>query len=69
MEKEAPEETGEICPECGSDLVIRKGKFGEFIACSNYPECKHIKKEEKDAPVCCKGDEEAHAPTKEDAEA
>ena len=47
MEKEAPEETGEICPECGQPLVIRKGRYGEFIACSNYPECKYVKKEEK----------------------
>ncbi len=47
MEKKAPTETGEICPECGNKLVIRKGKYGEFVACSNYPECKYIKKEEK----------------------
>ena len=47
MEKKAPTETGEMCPECGSPLVIRKGKFGEFVACSNYPTCKYIKKEEK----------------------
>ena len=47
MEKEAPEETGETCPECGQPLVIRKGRYGEFVACSNYPECKYIKKEEK----------------------
>ena len=47
MEKEAPEETGEVCPECGNPLVIRKGKYGEFVACSNYPECKYVKKEEK----------------------
>ena len=49
MEKKAPTETGEMCPECGNALVIRKGKFGEFVACSNYPKCKYIKKEEKDA--------------------
>ncbi len=58
MEKEAPKETGETCPECGNPLVYRKGKYGEFISCSNYPECKHIKKEEKvvvevcDCPLC-----------------
>lgn len=44
MEKKGPEETGENCPECGSPLVIRKGKYGEFVACSNYPNCKYIKK-------------------------
>ena len=47
MEKKAPEKTGEVCPECGNDLVIRKGKYGEFVACSNYPTCKYIKKEKK----------------------
>ena len=47
MEKTPPKETGEVCPNCGNKLVIRKGKFGEFTACSNYPECKYIKKEEK----------------------
>ena len=47
MEKDKPKETGEICPECGSNLVVRKGKYGEFVACSNYPNCKYIKKEEK----------------------
>ncbi|MBR2828048.1 MAG: type I DNA topoisomerase [Bacilli bacterium] len=53
MEKKAPEETGESCPECGSPLVIRKGKYGSFTACSNYPDCKYIKKEEvKVVEVC-----------------
>ncbi len=47
MEKKKPESTGEVCPECGSDLVIRKGKYGEFVACSNYPKCKYIKKDNK----------------------
>jgi len=48
MEKKAPTSTGETCPECGSDLVIRKGKYGEFVACSNYPTCKYIKKDKKE---------------------
>ncbi len=48
MEKKAPTQTGEICPECGGDLVIRKGKYGEFVACSNYPKCKYIKKNKKE---------------------
>ena len=46
MEKKAPEEVGEDCPLCGSPLVKRKGRYGEFVACSNYPDCKYIKKEE-----------------------
>ena len=53
MEKKAPAETGEVCPECGNPLVIRKGKFGEFVACSNYPECKYIKKEEVEIIEIC----------------
>jgi len=36
----------EKCPECGSDLMWRRGRFGPFIACSNYPACKYIKKKE-----------------------
>lgn len=48
MEKKAPQETGELCPNCNSPLVIRKGRYGEFTACSNYPECKYIKKEEQE---------------------
>lgn len=54
MEKKGPEETGEVCPECGNQLVIRKGKFGEFVACSNYPTCKYIKKDKKEVVEICK---------------
>ncbi len=35
----------EKCPECGNNLVIKHGRYGEFTACSNYPTCKYIKKE------------------------
>ena len=48
MEKNKPEQTGEVCPNCNSPLVIRTGKYGKFVACSNYPTCKYIKKEEKE---------------------
>lgn len=48
MEKIEARKTGEKCPECGGDLVVRKGRFGEFIACSNYPTCKYIKKDSND---------------------
>ena len=54
MEKKEPEKTGEVCPECGSELVVRKGKYGEFVACSNYPTCKYVKKEEKEIKVLAK---------------
>ena len=53
VEKVAPEETGELCPECGKPLVIRKGRFGKFVACSAYPSCKYIKKDEKNNTEIC----------------
>ena len=58
MEKKAPVMTGEICPNCSSPLVIKRSKYGEFTACSNYPECKYIKTEKEevkeimDCPKC-----------------
>ena len=60
MQKEKPEETGELCPNCNNPLVVRKGKYGEFVACSNYPTCKYVKKEPKEEVVIidcpnCKG--------------
>ena len=33
----------EKCPKCGSEMVYKNGRYGEFMACSNYPKCKHIK--------------------------
>ncbi len=48
MAKKEAEKTGEECPMCHSPLVKRRGKYGEFIACSNYPNCKYIKKEAKE---------------------
>ena len=39
---------GEKCPECGSELVLRKGRYGEFIACSNFPKCKYSRNVVKD---------------------
>ena len=57
MEKKAPEETGEMCPNCGSPLVVKQSRYGKFIACSNYPECKYIKNNNEvniimDCPKC-----------------
>ena len=54
MPKEAPKTTGEICPKCGAELVMRKGKFGDFIGCSNYPTCNFIKEKEKEIPANAK---------------
>ncbi len=41
--KLADEVTDEICPECGKPMVIKFGRYGKFIACSGYPECKYTK--------------------------
>jgi len=35
------EETGKTCDQCGRPMVIKRGRYGEFLACSGYPECKH----------------------------
>lgn len=39
--KAEPESIGRACPECGHDLVIRWGRFGKFISCSNFPACRY----------------------------
>ena len=51
MEKTTPEETGELCPNCNSPLVIKQSKYGKFTACSNYPNCKYIKQNEEKKEV------------------
>lgn len=37
------EMTDELCEECGSNMVVKYGRFGKFLACKNYPECKHTR--------------------------
>lgn len=63
MEKVQPEKTGEICPDCGGEVVIRNGRYGKFKSCINYPTCKWheslVKKEEpeevgRNCPECGK---------------
>ncbi|MFA5368610.1 MAG: type I DNA topoisomerase [Candidatus Paceibacterota bacterium] len=39
--KVEPEKTDKICPKCGKPLVIKFGRFGKFMACSGFPDCKH----------------------------
>ena len=64
MVKIYPKMTDEFCPDCGCPLVIRRGPFGEFTACSDYPHCKYIKKAPKKevvktgvkCPVCGEGE-------------
>lgn len=45
MPKRELEQVGENCPECGSPLVYRRGRFGRFISCSNFPTCKYTRDE------------------------
>ncbi|HEY4505888.1 MAG TPA: type I DNA topoisomerase [Candidatus Paceibacterota bacterium] len=67
-EMKGPESTGRVCPKCGENdegvLVIRHGKYGEFISCSRYPKCKYIEEDEAvkkardtgvECPTCKKG--------------
>jgi len=42
---------GRKCPECGNKLIEKFGKFGKFIACSNYPECKYTEKTAEDKAI------------------
>lgn len=48
-----PRLTGEKCPECGNDLLVKNGRFGEFIACSGYPECRFTKRIVKSTGIKC----------------
>lgn len=52
-----PEISERTCPKCGKNLVVKMGRFGKFLACPGYPECKHIesleKKEPKKTGVLC----------------
>lgn len=52
--KVPPKPTDIKCDKCGHDMVIRTGKFGEFLACSNYPTCKNIKSMQKEVGHCPK---------------
>jgi DNA topoisomerase-1 len=54
---EAPQFIEEKCPQCGKQLRKLRGKFGDFVACSGYPECKYIKQNKADFPCpLCGGD-------------
>jgi len=55
----APQPTGEECPVCGKELVLRNGAYGEFVSCSGYPKCKYVKQnliEGMKCPKCGEGD-------------
>jgi len=63
---EPPKDIGEPCPQCKKgQLQLREGRFGMFIACSNYPKCKFVKKDPEEearaktgvaCPMCKKGE-------------
>lgn len=57
LERQEPQMLDEKCPQCGKPLQKRIGRFGPFISCSGYPECKYIKQEKSsfDCPGCGKG--------------
>ena len=37
----APEKTGQTCPKCSKNMIVKNGRFGKFLACESYPQCKH----------------------------
>ncbi len=49
----APEVSDEYCPNCGEQLIYKHGRFGRFLACPTYPECKYTKKVLKETGVTC----------------
>lgn len=61
VKEDLSEPTDKICPECSRPLVIRQGRFGRFIACSGFPECKHTEALpaptiDMKCPTCKEGD-------------
>lgn len=52
-ETQKAEETNEICDKCGAKMVVKMGRYGKFLACSNYPDCKNIKPITVETPGIC----------------
>jgi DNA topoisomerase-1 len=50
-QKEEEEATDEVCEKCGKPMQIRFSRYGKFLGCSGYPECKNVKKTGKSAPI------------------
>ena len=44
FQHQAPAQSDVLCPQCGSEMIRRKGKFGEFFGCSNFPRCRGTRK-------------------------
>ncbi|MEA3249715.1 MAG: type I DNA topoisomerase [Patescibacteria group bacterium] len=53
IEIEKEPETNEKCEKCGNAMVIKRGRFGQFLSCSNYPDCKSVKSIQKKVGVKC----------------
>lgn len=51
--KSPVQELEEACPICGHTLILREGRFGQFIACSNFPSCKYTRNVQEDIPAHC----------------
>ncbi len=54
--KSGPEPIGRACPKCGKELVIRYGRYGKFISCSGFPECRHTEPVLENIGVACPQD-------------
>jgi DNA topoisomerase-1 len=58
--KAEPQKVGRQCPKCGHDLIIRWGRYGKFISCSNFPDCRYtepyLEKIGMKCPKCGEGD-------------
>ncbi|MBP5210034.1 MAG: topoisomerase DNA-binding C4 zinc finger domain-containing protein, partial [Clostridia bacterium] len=52
-EESRPEPAGFTCELCGADMLIRRGRYGQFYACSNYPTCRNTKQKINDTGVTC----------------
>jgi DNA topoisomerase-1 len=48
-----PQETGEMCEKCGHPMIVKFGRYGKFIACSNYPACRNTKSYQIKVGVTC----------------
>jgi DNA topoisomerase-1 len=44
VKREREKPTGEKCPKCGGDLILKEGRYGKFIACANFPKCRYTKR-------------------------
>lgn len=45
------EQSGEVCDKCGSPMIVKRGRFGEFLACGNYPKCRNTRPIGRDGPA------------------